>query len=150
MAKLKSLAPPADRWETVYLEPLPVGHDGPDTRESFKVLVRRPAFGESLEDEAHLSAGYYQGQQIEASRTSVDFRLKAAIVGWKELETDDGPLPFNWENVEAVCTAYPYVFRQLATLAGQAFTPQVAMPGDTLGNSTGSANDASEDSPATK
>lgn len=136
MAKIKALGPPREYWRQVSL-----GDDG-----DFKVHMRRPSFDQFLEDEAHLSAGFYVGQASEASRHSVHHRLKTAIIGWDELYQQNGkgeePLPFSWENLQALCTAYPQVFRQLALLAAEAYAP---VSSDALGNSDEPASESSAD-----
>ncbi len=113
MAKLTApIGTPREVWETIDL--------GPDGE--FQVCVRSPSGEESLHDQSLVAAGW-QSDPERTTSAYIEHRLRPAIFGWKDLTSESGSdIAFSWDALMGLCTAYPVAFRQLLSLADQAYS----------------------------
>lgn len=119
------------QWETVH-----IGY------ESFEVLVTPPTYAQKLQDRAVLLS---YGDEQDAYRNRLEYRVLNAITDWRGLEADGGPLEFSEDNLKAVCGRYPEAFDWISIYAHRAFEGTDTA---TLGNSKPASSESSGDATA--
>lgn len=133
--KLKRSMPPS-RWRKIDLGP--VG--------DFEIELRPPTFGEALNDEA-LRHSIWLGTGVEELCTArIEARLKAAVIGWRGVESEGSTVPFSWENLKAACELFG-CFDQVLDAADDAFRNRLETE---LPNSAGLSGAGSAETAATK
>lgn len=74
-------------WKTVEL----------GTDATIQIAIKRPTLNDQLAALADIN-----------SLTSQSFKLRASIVGWRDVQDIDGePVPFTWQALSELCVSYP-------------------------------------------